>query len=72
LVGKLLKLRKEYGINPAGEGGVLETTVLNAPLFRKKLEVLDSEIQAKGNSGSLSLGRRVVVGITEGLVMNRL
>ena len=51
LIGKLLRLEKEFGLSPSGEGGEIETTVLDAPLFKKKIEVLDYEIDAKGNSG---------------------
>jgi diphthine-ammonia ligase len=51
LIGKLLLLEKAFGLSPSGEGGEIETTVLDAPLFKKKIEVLDCEINAKGNSG---------------------
>jgi diphthine-ammonia ligase len=51
LIEKLVALSKEYGLSPLGEGGEIETTVLDAPLFRKKIEVLEWEVEAKGNSG---------------------
>lgn len=51
VVNRLVELEKEFGISPSGEGGEIETTVLDAPLFKKKLEVLDYAIEAKGNSG---------------------
>ena len=51
LIGKLLRLEKEFGLSPSGEGGEIETTVLDAPLFKKKIEILDYEVDAKGNSG---------------------
>jgi ABC transporter with metal-binding/Fe-S-binding domain ATP-binding protein len=51
LIGELLRLKKEFGLSPAGEGGEIETTVLDAPLFKKKIEILDYEVDAKGNSG---------------------
>jgi diphthine-ammonia ligase len=51
LIGKLLRLEKEFGVSPSGEGGEIETTVLDAPLFKKKIEILDYEVDAKGNSG---------------------
>ena len=51
LIGKLVELEKKFGISPSGEGGEIETTVLDAPLFKKKIEVLDYTIEAKGNSG---------------------
>jgi diphthine-ammonia ligase len=51
LIEKLVALSKEYGLSPSGEGGEIETTVLDAPLFKKKIEVLEWEVEAKGNSG---------------------
>ena len=51
MIEKLVALSKKYGLSPSGEGGEIETTVLDAPLFKKKIKVLDSELEAKGNSG---------------------
>jgi ABC transporter with metal-binding/Fe-S-binding domain ATP-binding protein len=51
LIEKLVDLERRFGVSPSGEGGELETTVLDAPLFKKKIEVLNSIIEAKGNSG---------------------
>jgi diphthine-ammonia ligase len=51
MIEKLVALSKEYGLSPSGEGGEIETTVLDAPLFKKKIEILDSEVEAQGNSG---------------------
>ncbi len=51
MIGRLMELQAQYGISPSGEGGEIETTVLDAPLFKKRIEILDSEISARGNSG---------------------
>jgi diphthine-ammonia ligase len=51
IVQKLIILQKEYGISPSGEGGEIETTVLDAPLFRKRIRILDQSVESKGNSG---------------------
>jgi len=51
MIEKLMVLSETYGLSPSGEGGEIETTVLDAPLFKKKIEVLDSEVEAQGNSG---------------------
>jgi diphthine-ammonia ligase len=51
LIERLVALSNEYGLSPSGEGGEIETTVLDAPLFKKKIEVLECEVEAKGNSG---------------------
>jgi len=36
---EIKKLQKKYQINPAGEGGELETFVLSSPMFKEKLKV---------------------------------
>jgi diphthine-ammonia ligase len=51
MIGRLVALSEEYGLSPSGEGGEIETTVLDAPLFKKKIEVLDATMEAQGNSG---------------------
>lgn len=38
-VDRLVELRSRYGINPSGEGGELETFVLDAPCYRAPLVV---------------------------------
>jgi diphthine-ammonia ligase len=55
LIGRLVELEKKFSISPSGEGGEIETTVLDAPLFKKKIEVLDYTVEAKGNSGVLKI-----------------
>jgi diphthamide synthase (EF-2-diphthine--ammonia ligase) len=57
LIEKLLLLEKEFGISPSGEGGEIETTVLDAPLFKKKIDILDYEVDARGNSGVFKIKR---------------
>ena len=51
MIARLTVLSREYGLSPSGEGGEIETSVLDAPLFKKKIEVLDGEVEAKSNSG---------------------
>jgi len=51
VIERLVDLQQKYGLSPAGEGGEIETTVLDAPLFKKKIEVLDNTVEFKGNSG---------------------
>jgi diphthine-ammonia ligase len=48
---KLKKVAKKHRLHLAGEGGEFETLVLNGPIFKRKLEVTDSEIQWDGESG---------------------
>ena len=51
MIERLMALSVKYGLSPSGEGGEIETTVLDAPLFKKKIEILDSKVEAQGNSG---------------------
>lgn len=51
VIARLVELQGQYGISPSGEGGEIETTVLDAPLFKKRLEIVHSSVEAKGNSG---------------------
>lgn len=40
LVRELEQLQKRYKINPSGEGGELETFVLDGPLFKKRIKII--------------------------------
>ena len=51
IIRQLMALQQKYGISPSGEGGEIETTVLDAPLFRKRMEIVEYEVNARGNSG---------------------
>ena len=51
IIERLVALQREIGLSPSGEGGEIETTVLDAPLFKKKIQVLDYSVTAKGNWG---------------------
>ncbi len=39
-IQSLARLQERYKINPSGEGGELETFVLDGPLFQKRIEIL--------------------------------
>ena len=51
IIKRLVELQGQYGISPSGEGGEIETTVLEAPLFKQKIEILEFAVKAKGNCG---------------------
>lgn len=55
IVCKLAELEGRFGISPSGEGGEIETTVLDAPLFNEKIDILNHRVEAKGNSGVFSI-----------------
>ncbi len=51
IINELVKLNEKYQISPAGEGGEIETTVLDAPFFKKKIVVEDFKIEMDEDSG---------------------
>lgn len=50
-IEKLEKLSKRYELNPAGEGGEIETTVVNSPEFERRLIIEDFEKEYSNHSG---------------------
>jgi ABC transporter with metal-binding/Fe-S-binding domain ATP-binding protein len=55
MIDKLVKLQGQYGLSPSGEGGEIETTVLDAPMFKEKIEILDSSFECRGNAGVFTI-----------------
>jgi diphthine-ammonia ligase len=51
MIVRLVELQGKYGISPSGEGGEIETTVLDAPMFKQKIEITDSSVDWHGSSG---------------------
>jgi predicted ATP pyrophosphatase (TIGR00289 family) len=51
----LVELNKKYGVSLVGEGGEYETLVLDAPFFKKRLRILESEKVWKNQNGYLSI-----------------
>lgn len=47
----LMELNRKYGISLVGEGGEYETLVLDAPFFKKRITITESERVWKGQSG---------------------
>ncbi|MFZ5955123.1 MAG: diphthine--ammonia ligase [Nanoarchaeota archaeon] len=48
-------LKEKFKINPAGEGGEFESFVLNCPLFKRELKIIDSKTYGEGNSWRMEL-----------------
>ncbi len=57
----LAALWESHGIHPAGEGGEIETTVLDAPLFGGRIEVRSSTPDYRRDSGVLHIDEAEVV-----------
>jgi len=55
MIQRLKELKEQYGINPAGEGGEMETTVTDAPFFKKRLEILGYDVSYKDNVGTFKM-----------------
>jgi diphthine-ammonia ligase len=50
-LGELKKVARRYRMNPAGEGGEYETFVLDAPFFRRRIEILRASPEYRGDHG---------------------
>ncbi len=51
----LIELKDNFRINIAGEGGEYETSVLNCPVFQKKIKITKTKIIWNSNSGYLEI-----------------
>ena len=54
-VKELIALESEYGINPAGEGGEIESFVLDAPLFKRSIRIVKSTKHYSNFAGRLEI-----------------
>ncbi|MFH0862009.1 MAG: diphthine--ammonia ligase [Candidatus Altiarchaeota archaeon] len=54
-ITELVKLREKFQISPSGEGGEIETTVLDAPFFKKRIEITKAEKKYALNSGTYDI-----------------
>jgi diphthine-ammonia ligase len=61
MISRLVELQQKYGISPSGEGGEIETTVLDTPEFKKRIEVLDFAVDGKGNSWVFTINKARLV-----------
>ena len=60
LLKDLLKLHNRYGLHLAFEGGEAETLVLDGPLFKKRLNILDSEKVWQRDNGYLTIKEAIL------------
>lgn len=49
-IDRLLQLNKKYGINISGEGGEFESLVLDCPMFSKKIQIKNKEINEENEN----------------------
>ena len=45
------ELKALTGVNPAGEGGEFESLVLNAPMFKREIKIIESEKEYDNHAG---------------------
>ncbi|MCD6242260.1 TIGR00289 family protein [Candidatus Bathyarchaeota archaeon] len=60
-VKELIKLKEKFGISPVGEGGEYESLVLDAPYFKKKIQILETEKVWKENQGYLMVKKAELI-----------
>jgi len=60
-IDDLRELNKKYGISLVGEGGEYETLVLDAPIFRKRIRIVQREKVWENQSGYLLIKRAELV-----------
>jgi len=58
---ELKAVARRHRMNPAGEGGEYETFVLDAPFFRKRIEVLGASREYRGDHGIYRIGEARLV-----------
>lgn len=58
---ELKKLNEKFGVHICGEGGEYESFVCDAPIFKKRIEIVDSEIVWEGISGFLEVKKAILV-----------
>jgi diphthine-ammonia ligase len=54
-LAKLVELNEKYQISLVGEGGEYESLVLDAPIFKKCIEIVETEISYENDSGVLTI-----------------
>ena len=54
-IGELRVLNDKWGLHPTGEGGEYETLTLDAPFFRKRINIVDTEKFWEGDRGHLKI-----------------
>ncbi len=55
IINKLKGFQEKFQLNPAGEGGEIETTVIDAPFFKNKIEIVKSSTSYANHSGTFEI-----------------
>jgi predicted ATP pyrophosphatase (TIGR00289 family) len=57
----LVELNQRYGVSICGEGGEFESLVIDAPFFKKRIEVVEAEHIWRGTNGYLLIKQATLV-----------
>ena len=60
-INDLVELNRMFHVSLVGEGGEYETLVLDAPFFKKRIELVETETIWEGTSGYLRVKKAVLV-----------
>lgn len=60
-IAELKRLHEERGVSMVGEGGEFETFVLDAPLFERKIKVLDAKSYWQGQAGRYTIEKAELI-----------
>jgi ABC transporter with metal-binding/Fe-S-binding domain ATP-binding protein len=58
MIRQLSTLQKKFQLNPSGEGGEIETTVIDCPIFKKKIKILEAEKKMTGNNSGIFIVKK--------------
>ena len=58
---KLVELNEKYQISLVGEGGEYESLVLDDPLYKKRIEIIEAEISYERDCGILVIKKAKLV-----------
>ena len=61
MIDALEKLQKSHQINPAGEGGEIETTVIDAPFFKGRIDIITATPNFETSSGTYDIEKAEIV-----------
>ncbi|MBN1785467.1 MAG: diphthine--ammonia ligase [Candidatus Methanofastidiosa archaeon] len=55
MLSELAALKAKYGINPSGEGGEIETMVVDGPSFKRRIKISSFDKDYKNHSGRMMI-----------------
>ena len=61
VIAELVALNRKYDLNIAGEGGEIETFVLDCPRFKRKIKLIEAEKKFSGSSGELLIKKAKLI-----------